>query len=541
MSPHRARARRDASKAKKTVVTFALSGALLSSSLGATGLLLDALPWLTEPEKVAAPQTASDTLRTVGAVSTPAADVVTEVVSTSLRSALPGATPGKVSRIVPSPSLGFGCDPKDGLSPAVAATRTWRSDDQVVSVAVRAYPAGAGAAALDAISHAAYVCTPASTWATQDALGVQSHVITSTETTMVIWRRGDVLVSLSDSTRGRAGSLAALSEAATRLDAALDTALSDSCTDTASESTHLSRSPYQGGTKFTGLLRTATVTRPESGLMPAEERTPHEVVDIPSPDLLDAPVDVPVLPDPAPTQGPTALPEPVEFPATPSAPDPVEETGKIRYPAQDTYGPGCGWNFTAQAAPNFDAVGAQRVYDERVGAEQDRLDSAWRAWQKAKMRYYRAWAAYTDAAEAYTEYAAELAAAREAWDVVETARAEYATAMDAYTSSVVALEEWLDDVALAQQTYDDEVAACTEAELLVDAPDPLNPDSSPAPLDLADLGCPPQRPEILDQPRPELVPFPTPAPQAQLPAPSTQPSTPARPEPGTSDGGRTSR
>lgn len=475
----------------------------------------------------------------------PAENVVDAVMSTSLP-VFTGWDEAKQTNTIGALSLGFGCDPKDGLSPAVATTRGWVTADgtESVTLSARAYSAGAGAVAIDGLNAAALACDDA--WVETPAvsgLGVESTQITSEHAATLTWRRGDVLMVAQVTSNGSAGNPGAYAEALHRLDDVLDDALTTTCLDQGSESDDSTRSPYINRSAYTGQHVTEDVLRPAPTRPSAEERIGSD------PDLstvLDDPViasgtapsavtpvgDLPAVPNPLPTAGPLSLPVPVAYPVVPSRPAEPADTRQVTRSVADTTGPGCGWAFTGQAAPQFDATAAEAAYAKKVTAAQEVLGRAWSRWQNAKVAFYAAYADYLVAASRYDTYAAEVARVRAAWQVIAYARAAFYTEHANWQAAVDARNAWLADRAAARADYLADQQECRHqtqnpppsvpTAAPTTAPTPTStptvaPTSGPTSGPGTTLVCPPVRPSILDEPTPTVPVSPTPRPEAQLP------------------------
>lgn len=531
-------------KPKKVTGRFAVATTLMSlvlvtvlavSFLGMTS----GLPWLddsgTDPiAAVDTPQPSIAAISDPGA--SPAETALGQVISTGLP-ALATWDISEVSTSVAAASFGFGCDPRDGLAPVAARSKSFARPDgtATVSVSVRAYPAGGGAVALDGMAAAATDCADAYldyVPSTVDDLGVDREQIASDRVAALVWRRGDVLVSASVTANRRAGDPGAYADSFALLDEALAGALTDVCLDPAAGAEEAARSPYLDRSTYAGRFATETVERPDSKVKSAEKRSKFPVVPDPAPQVkVPTITDLPVVPSPAPTQGPNRLPAPAPSPTLPTAPAEPTLTAEVSYGVEDPEGPGCGWAFTAQTAPVFDSAAAQADYDKAVAKAQARLDADWRTWQKAKIGYYKAYDSYLKTARTYRAYARQVEEARTAWAAIETARANYYAAVAAWQVTVDVRDAFLADLAAAKTEYAADKAACKAAPTTpatsTATPTPTSPTTpgqtptptptvDPTPED-PDLVCPPVRPTILDEPTPSVAPSPTPPAEAQLP------------------------
>lgn len=473
----------------------------------ATFLGLQAIfPWLAlhpdADDNPPIPDAPTATARLVsGGDVTPAERVVNEVLGTDLPSFEGWKATDEISTIS-SPSLGFGCDPKDGLAPVTAASKTVSNDSTTVTISVRAYPAAGGALAVDGIEEAAHICDAAWVETPTLAPGIDVTQVRSRHVSTLVWRRGDVLVLVSTNN----GSPSTYSDAVNRLDDTLESALVGSCVDPNAGVEQAPRSPYLNRSRYEGHFRAETVARPPVvGKRTAEDRSTAPVVDIPAP-AVTQPVagDRPPAPYPAPLTGPTTLPDEVLPAVMPEAPVAPAKSARVARAVPDAAGPGCGWAFTGQVAPAFDSDKAEAAYARAAAKTERRLLRAWRTWQHEKVAYYSAYAAYLEHADVYNTYVLSLAKVRDAWAVIETARSEYYAALAVWQESVTARKEWKIDRAEAKALYEQTIADCAEAELDPEYDPTLWPE------------CPAERPAILDETAPDVPEKPEPSPEAQL-------------------------
>lgn len=538
---------------KVTAAMFALSATLVACLTGLFLVIQSAFPWMTvfnqRTAETAAVVDGSNALVDVTAGGPSAAErVITQVMATPVK-ALQGRGWAEIQATggVPGVSFGFGCDPTDGLAPVVAEARSWvqtqRNADTSLTRAVgsldvsaRAYPAGGGAAAFAGLSEAVLRCDDARLFTAQ-GVGVEVTGVLASDTAALVWRRGDVLMVGRVTASGGPGSTSANMDVFRAFDAALKKALAETCLDPAAGVDDARRSPYLNRTEFFGNSETIPVKRPKSKtVLAAEARTSDPVVPIPAPRIEMPYVSfLPTPPLPAVTKGPTALPMPVPFPTEPSVPTnaPTHQTGVDRK-IDDPDGPGCGWAFTGQVPPNFDAEAASADFAKATKAAKRAMSISWVRWQEAKETYYAAYATYTRATEAYTAYAAEVAEVSQAWAEVESARTAYYADLDAYNAAVAALAQWKSDRDAAKVEF---AEAKQECRRLANEPDPepedepssgpttgpssgpttsASPSPSPSPT-AAPMVCPPVRPLILDAVAPTVPEMPVPAKEAQLP------------------------
>lgn len=533
---------RPSTRGRLVAGSLALTGAVVTLVVGAFVVLQAVFPWMTlfDHDAVATPPPLPRVVdaRAIADLGPSLAEqVVTQVIGTD-----PGTfgawTASKVTSTVSAPSLGFGCDPTDGLSPVVGRSRSWvrgsgTTAADSVTLSVRAYPAGGGAVALDGIAQAAVACEAASLGTAGVDVGVEAVTISSRRSSALVWRRGDVLVIAAVEAHGLAGSPSVYADALHQVDDALDAALVGPCLDPQGTTDQATRSPYLNRDAYLGhhVNEEVRFVR-SSGMRRAERTTRDPVVKIPSPTVAVPVLDtLPAPLVPTPTSGPTALPAAVAPPVVPQAPSKPTLAREVQRGVEDTTGPGCGWAFTAQQIPPFDATKAASLFEKDVSTAEHALDRTWTRWQKARVAYYRHFARYLDAAADYRHYAHRIAKISAAWNVIAVARDAYTTAYAAWQDAMSARSVWQIDHDQAKVDYQAAKATCHQQnQEPTDPPSATEPTSDPstAPTPSASpsaptVQCPPQRPTILDEDAPSVVPKPSPDPQAQLPAPRTSP------------------
>lgn len=429
-------------------------------------------------------------LRVLDASGESAAEQV--VVQLVERSKPEGLKAGKVSAQVAEP---YGLSCLDGpVAWTAARTRTLGGDTGAVTAA--AYPAGAGGAAFAQVLQAAGGCADESE---QPEYGTEALSYRKGESRVVVVRRGDVLATVSTAPADAMPDDAWL----TGLDDRLAGLLKGVCLDDSASAEAVARNPYVDPEAFRGNVVAVPVEFPDVVISRAEDvstdpAVPLDQAPLPVTPAVDRPEPLdPVAPDLE------ELPEEVPLPEAPTAPEEPDLAGSAPRAVADPDGPGCGWEFTGETAPAYDAEAAQGAHETAVRAEKERLVEDSVAFENGKVAYYRAWVEYRKAVETYATYATELASVRQSWEVVTTARAAFVEEFETYRRSVEAAEEWQAEREEAQTAYDAAVAACA-ARPPLEWLDPAN-------------GCPAPRPAILDEVAPEVLPRPVPAPEAQLP------------------------
>ena len=493
-------------------VLLALTGVLVAV-LTVGGILLAGVPLLPRPVAVAASPTPtpSPTIDRVALLSSPAQTTVSTVL---------GGTPP--TGWTPAGALAWsGGTPFDAacgrptVDAALSGARVYDLGRSQVVLTVSAYTAGSGAVAMAGWAARLTQCSNASVGVVP-APGPSTDAFVATlrsggtAASALFWRRGDVIAIVATTSSSRSG-LASLAAAA---DPLLVSALTGVCANIASTVADAARSPWVARDQFTGLTAPVTVTNaPSPTPAPPQGVTPVPTTWSPTP--LPS-VSYPVRPaDPVyPLDLPTAVGSPL--PPSPLAPAPVSTVVPSRL--DDPVGPGCGWAFTGQVAPPYDATTEAQLAQGRVTEAQQTLAAAQQAWQVSIVAYWQSVGDYEAQAAAYVAYEAAVRQVAQAWDVISVQRQAYADAVTAYNLAAAARQQFLLDQAAAQTAYDQAVAACQNGTPPTDAPVPTDPTlptdtAAPLPTDVPVFGgCPPTVPDILSQPGPTLPPIPTPPP-----------------------------
>ncbi len=405
---------------------------------------------------------------------------------------------------------------------ALAGARVFTVGRTQVVVTVSAYSAGAGAVALQEWATLLGSCRGGVTRLAVSAPGADALVAGIRPATglpgasMLFWRRGDVVASVASPQTNPTG----LAASAAAVDKVLLTAIAGRCADVASTMADAARSPWVAQDTFTGLTAPVTVSvTPSPQPLPPVGVTPVPATYSPSP--LPS-VSLPVRP--AEPVWPVDLPLPVGSPIAPSRPTPAPVTSVVPSRLDDPVGPGCGWSFTGQVKPPYDAGTEALLAQARAQQAQADLVVLQQGWQAGLTAYWQDVPAYEQQALAFAAYASAVHDVAVAWDSITAARTAYANALAAYGAAVVARAQFFTDQALAQAAYNDAVAAC--AATPTDTPTPIpTPTGAPTPPDTATPtppptavpACPPAVPPILSQPPPTLPPVPTPPPDPRPP------------------------
>lgn len=379
---------------------------------------------------------------------------------------------------------------------ASARTRTLSSDGGQGAVTALAYPAGAGATAHAQIVAAATVCGEGHE---ENGLGVEGVGYRRGAAAVQVFRRGDVVVVVSASPAERMPD----EEWLTDLDDRTAALLADRCLDLTSSPQDIGRNPWVDPESFTGRLTPVDVAVPDVEVTTAEEVTTDPVVplDVIAPALPE----VPARPEPLVPEATDLPPLPleVERPTAPVPPAEPDLNGRAQLAIPDPEGPGCGWEFTGEAVPEFDAKEAETRHERAVTKEQQRLVDERVEFERGKVAFYRAWAEHERAATAYQSYVDEMTLVVAQWQVVIDARAEYVAEFEKYRRSRDAYDAFVAEQQEARETYDAQVEDCLELGGAFDGE--------------VDTSCPPQIPAILSQTPPQLLPKPVPSALAQLP------------------------
>lgn len=462
--PRRYRAEPFGATAALPLTVVALGGLAALGALLVPELLAPAVP-----AKAAPQPEPTVTVEQVVPATAPAFDVVRAVVDTE----------PVWNQVLPLP---FGCD---GPDPVLSATGTHGA----VVLGAFVMPAGGGSAALDSIR---------SCGRRTDVAGARAVRFAVDGGQVVLWSRGDVLVSVS---------APAVDDAVLRsVDERLNAALAGTCVSAAPEAQDPSRNPVLGS--YTPWTATAQVHVETAGLS------------VPGAPAAPTALELPVLP--AGVAGPP-LPEPVAAPAVPQHPgdEPLERS--LSVPAVDVDGPGCGWAFTGATGPRVDGEAVEREAHSLITAQREQLEAEHAAWVDAVTAFTSALPTYEQELAAWEQYAAGVREVAASWSAQATAIDEHRRAVQRRDAQVRAHEAHLAAQAQAQADYDAALRACTTWQAQVDAaaaapapaPGPTaTPGPTPAPSPTVVLppepagGCPPARPGVLDQAPPSIDPEP---------------------------------
>ena len=522
--------------------------------VGGTALAVTAagVPLLGRGPADVAPPTETLPPRTVVAVTqTPAHQSFTTLLNASPNSSWQPV--GEISWTAGTPYDEL-CGRPKGPGPAVAGSRAYQAVGGQVMVTVMAYSAGLGAGAFQDWQQKLSSCAGASSYSvpgpsrtgatnatpSTDALVVWGTNVRGAPTESLMWRRGDIL-SWVNAPRTMNSSLGTK---ALQLDELLLASVAGSCASVDSVLADAARSPWLAASDFTGLINQVPVSVPKAPwptLPPGATPVPQNYVPAPVPSisLPTRPAD-PVWPNdlPTPVATPDALVQPTLPPTATSVPS----------RAPDPIGPGCGWAFTGQVPPRYDQVQQVALAQGLADEARATLQQGQEAWQANTLAYLQAVPDFAKQLQAFLVYAAAVRDVALAWDSISAQREAYDLAVREYNDALAAQQLFLSDQQQAQAAYDAALTACANAPaytpppVLTPTPAPTVSSPTPSPADstganptdtssptaiptgpstpsdtptvlpspTGPVGCPPDRPVILDQPVPTLPALPTP-------------------------------
>lgn len=491
------------------------------------------------------------------------------VLSQSLEAAPAGWT--KNSGLINSPQkpFPFSCV-TDIPNTAVSLAQGYGVNGRNIQIVTGAYSAGAGAYSLKAQMDRAVSCAGNTFIATVPVTGLGAEAYSSTvtkggnATRIVTWRNGDVVTYLiTDNNNG--DSL----RNAEAFNTVLSEKLNPVCVNPNSSVDDAKRTIWSGDT-YTGYLINDNVTIPAVPLpnvvskpkvpLVGKDLTPNGFVYKSSENVVPTPLpadelDVPAVERPEQPVYPVwpLLPAEPAAPALPESPTAAPPTIKdVPIQVKDDKGPGCGWAFTATVAPNFDPTEAEqkKIADKAVATTVLKTEAS--SWQTSVLTYWKNYATYKAQVDAWKDYAAKVENVRAAWDKIAEQWRVYNGLLAAYETSKANNAQFLKAQADAKTQFDKETEICKvrsetekaeaekkKAEELKAAeekkkaeeearnspsPSPTatpgattspsaspSPTASPTPSSADDrVTCPVERPEILDEKAPDILPQPTP-------------------------------
>lgn len=425
----------------------------------------------------------------------------------------------------------FACPANPAAAPVISGARLFTGNGQSVTVTARAYAAGQGAVAFAGLFAAWHNCDQeskgvgviAAAAPGVDALtGWVSGTTAGGPSSTLMWRRGDVVLTVSHTDT----SPNSLASSAYQLDAVADTAIAGICADVSSTLADAARSPWVTQIGYTGLQ----VAVPVAVTAPTDPAPPPGVTPVPDNAVVSAPPILTLPSQPTGTLLPSALPSPIAVPLIPLRPSPAPSETSALATEQDPVGPGCGWSFTGQAVPQFDAVAAAATLVTAQQRAVASLQAQQSQWQQQTVAFWQQYAAYSTTLAAFTNYVDQVNVIAAAWTTIATNRTQYAAAVVAYNLAVAAQTAFLTQQGQAEAAYNTEVNVCAGSAPPVSAsptalptasttsptptasPTPTGASPTPTATPTLTPGCPPVRPPILDQPVPSVPPQPSPVP-----------------------------
>ncbi|NKY05484.1 hypothetical protein HF998_00475 [Cellulomonas hominis] len=367
-------------------------------------------------------------------------------------------------QVVPAP---FGC-----ATPVPVVSATAAAPEGDVGLFVLA--TGEGGTWRQAMSHCGRSITLPS-----GVVGVRMNVAGGQ---VVAWSRGDVLATLSGADVATA--------AVSAVDARLMDSLEPVCPDLSPTAQDATRNPRSPG--YQQWLREETVSIEASGV---------QAVDL---SALPTPAEAPDLVMPAGVAGPPA-PSKAVRPEPLTDPGPEVLTTTVAVPAWDAVGPGCGWAFTAAAAPAVVTSDVEDAAQQARAASRATLLAGQAAWISAVADASSRVAAQAADVEAWNAYVAAAREVKAEWDAQAAAIATWKRERDARSVAVRARDAWRADRQSAQAAYDAAVTACAKQPAAAAGAITVEPAPGPG----GASACPPARAPILDEPEPAVPEEPT--------------------------------
>lgn len=264
----------------------------------------------------------------------------------------------------------------DSSVPMLAASRSLDGYFGSTTLSIEAYGAGFGERILNDQHQAAVTCD--ASVGRQGALGPRGFAARHGAIAELRWREGDVILALANYNGAGSGVLAGL---ANSVDARAKAILGPICVALDAPAEDARRNPRSND--YTAFVTAQPVAIP-AGVSP------------PDVSLLNGPL--PSVPPPA----PGSVTTPPSAPVAP-APPPVP---MVQVLTEDPTGPGCGWAFSGETAPVFDASAAARDAKTQTSLAQSRLSYAWSQWPTNVTQYLAAQALYQARLAAYQQWIA---------------------------------------------------------------------------------------------------------------------------------------
>lgn len=360
-----------------------------------------------------------------------------------------------------------------------------------------------------------------------------------------VWLQSDVMITVSSRNQSVVRSMSVLyrDKANSELEAS-------TCLDAPVTNDDAHRSPYYDASNYTGWERgrevklddaepgiTAGVYAPGAAFEGSGKRLGANAHQSGPTALLEL-SDSPTKPEePLPAGVPANLPSKVAQPSTKivSIKEVPESTTTIDERVEDPEGPGCGWAWTGQKAPVFDASEEKARADKAARKEIERMRGEYGEYQNSVVANHNTTLQYNREADAYNAYVKSYDSVAEQWEDINQKRSAYRTLLDQYWEDMDAYESFQDDLQEAQKAYEASEQKCRDNPTITEertvTPPPTTPQASdgggesPAPatpetevVEVPNPDCPADRPEILDQQAPSV---PTPPAKPDVPLPSS--------------------
>lgn len=197
-----------------------------------------------------------------------------------------------------------------------------------------------------------------------------------------------------------------------------------------------------------------------------------ETLDIPYASLPDRPL------DPVPVEVKMEQPTLLDLPAPPPTP---ETTATVPERVEDLEGPGCGWAFTKQFPPKYDASEEKKRADKAASKKQEELVKNYEKFLTQWDTYLNDYRKYAESIQQYRKYAKEVDKVAEEWRFVNEERAKYRFLLDEYLAAKATYDKFIEDYEAALKSFEEEVEKCEAEEDTTDTPTPEDPDPSASP------------------------------------------------------------
>lgn len=502
------------SKTKPIIATTA--GVLSLAAVGGLSFLgfnFAGIPVLPKaPEVVAAAPTVVDTRTVVAPKDSPAVRTINKLMegTKSLQAA------GQIKE-GGTPSLPFSC-PAGSLGTSYSAARTFVHGGERIQIVASAYAAGYGPVAFDAMRQSVRNCASGvgtvSIWSENvgSSTGIVVDFKQSAGTTrFMMVKYGDNILHLQGSPKKLRSAAAA----------AIDVlASTKTCENPEQGGNAFARNPL-AGTDFTGLYvkEQVTVDKPELPEVPEDEdfeplTEDDKLPEQPAAITPAAQPSYPVYP---------SMPKQVTYPERPQEPAMPVLQSTVMVKAEDTAGPGCGWEYTGSPGAVWDATKARDENSQTVDEETAKLDEGVEQWSQLTLEYWKDAKQYAVNVAKYLSYSAQVSKVNEAWAKIAGEWGSYENDLNLWKEQENRIEQFLQDQAAATRRYEDDLQQCKDdAAKPAESPSPsADPEADPEDEDTEQPEQPEQpaaepaqpvdcsiqvpRPAILDEATPESL------------------------------------